>query len=576
MMFTPPATYSDETRFGGVTDWYPEPRFMAAPVILISSYSSEESVGSSTSRVIWFGTIPTNIPGAKTPIIPPVAPEAEAAIVASPVGVLDLIVYSSTDSNLSDDLPSPEHASTLPATSPFLYSDSSEASSDSSNSVSSDRPLSPDSHETTIARWRSKIVPTPPGIPRRSGILVLPSQEIPLGRPYRTQPDGVLKMLTAKKRVHPFPARILANHRRFNFSQSSSPRKRRRSSSSSLSSDSPSATIVVTPADVPGSSTRVTPTTTTIDDSLAGPSRKRCRSPTTSVPLAIPALGTLSSTRVDLLPPHKRFRSSSAALSLEDNIEGSMEIGSEEEDIDSDVMADVEADITAEATTATEFRTEVDVRFEGDEEEEEEEAESSARGTVEIGVDRIVEPVGSDDNLVPVANEGSREAMTKEAQRTRLLDRIRVLKRDNMRLQGMLTMPTTRSGMTPEAIKEMITRREDSHGDDHQNGGGNGNGNRNGNGNGNGDGNGNKNGMGGGNGDGNPNMNARDFVHCIDLVELSQRTIGTDVAYAMTWKALMKLMTKVYCPRNEIQKMETELWNLFVKGNDLTAYTQRL
>ncbi|GJX44828.1 putative reverse transcriptase domain-containing protein [Tanacetum coccineum] len=37
----------------------------------------------------------------------------------------------------------------------------------------------------------------------------------------------------------------------------------------------------------------------------------------------------------------------------------------------------------------------------------------------------------------------------------------------------------------------------------------------------------------------------------------------------------MKLMTEVYCPRNEIQKMETELWNLTVKGNDLTAYTQR-
>ncbi|GKG06778.1 reverse transcriptase domain-containing protein, partial [Tanacetum coccineum] len=34
-------------------------------------------------------------------------------------------------------------------------------------------------------------------------------------------------------------------------------------------------------------------------------------------------------------------------------------------------------------------------------------------------------------------------------------------------------------------------------------------------------------------------------------------------------------MTEVYCPRNEIQKMETELWNLAVKGNDLTAYTQR-
>ncbi|GKF54586.1 hypothetical protein Tco_0164926 [Tanacetum coccineum] len=30
----------------------------------------------------------------------------------------------------------------------------------------------------------------------------------------------------------------------------------------------------------------------------------------------------------------------------------------------------------------------------------------------------------------------------------------------------------------------------------------------------------------------------------------------------------------MYCPRNEIQKMETELWNLTVKNNDLAAYTQ--
>ncbi|GKG31600.1 reverse transcriptase domain-containing protein, partial [Tanacetum coccineum] len=54
-----------------------------------------------------------------------------------------------------------------------------------------------------------------------------------------------------------------------------------------------------------------------------------------------------------------------------------------------------------------------------------------------------------------------------------------------------------------------------------------------------------------------------------------KRKVGVDVAYAMTWKALMKLMIEVYCPRNEIQKMETELWNLTVKGNDLTAYNQR-
>ncbi|GKC35482.1 hypothetical protein Tco_1047866, partial [Tanacetum coccineum] len=38
-----------------------------------------------------------------------------------------------------------------------------------------------------------------------------------------------------------------------------------------------------------------------------------------------------------------------------------------------------------------------------------------------------------------------------------------------------------------------------------------------------------------------------------------KRTIGIEAAYAMSWAELIKLMTKVYCPRNEVQKMETEL-----------------
>nr|GEZ45658.1 reverse transcriptase domain-containing protein [Tanacetum cinerariifolium] len=54
-----------------------------------------------------------------------------------------------------------------------------------------------------------------------------------------------------------------------------------------------------------------------------------------------------------------------------------------------------------------------------------------------------------------------------------------------------------------------------------------------------------------------------------------KRTIGVDVVYAMKWAGLMKLMTEVYYLRNEVQKMETELWNLTVKGNDLNAYIQR-
>ncbi|GJV39667.1 putative reverse transcriptase domain-containing protein [Tanacetum coccineum] len=38
-----------------------------------------------------------------------------------------------------------------------------------------------------------------------------------------------------------------------------------------------------------------------------------------------------------------------------------------------------------------------------------------------------------------------------------------------------------------------------------------------------------------------------------------KRTIGIEVAYAMRWAKLMKLMTEVYCPRNKVQKMETEM-----------------
>ncbi|GJZ26523.1 putative reverse transcriptase domain-containing protein [Tanacetum coccineum] len=54
-----------------------------------------------------------------------------------------------------------------------------------------------------------------------------------------------------------------------------------------------------------------------------------------------------------------------------------------------------------------------------------------------------------------------------------------------------------------------------------------------------------------------------------------KRTIGAEAAFAISWRELMKLIAEVYCPRNEIQQMESELWNLTVKNNDLAAYTQR-
>nr|GFC22014.1 hypothetical protein [Tanacetum cinerariifolium] len=46
-------------------------------------------------------------------------------------------------------------------------------------------------------------------------------------------------------------------------------------------------------------------------------------------------------------------------------------------------------------------------------------------------------------------------------------------------------------------------------------------------------------------------------------------------AYAMTWTTLKKKMTGKYCPKGEIKKIETEMWNLKVKGIDVVAYNRR-
>ncbi|GJR02397.1 putative reverse transcriptase domain-containing protein [Tanacetum coccineum] len=53
------------------------------------------------------------------------------------------------------------------------------------------------------------------------------------------------------------------------------------------------------------------------------------------------------------------------------------------------------------------------------------------------------------------------------------------------------------------------------------------------------------------------------------------RTVGHDVAYAMTWNTLKNMMTNKYCPRYEIKKLEIELWNLKVNGTDVESYSQR-
>nr|GEV72472.1 hypothetical protein [Tanacetum cinerariifolium] len=54
------------------------------------------------------------------------------------------------------------------------------------------------------------------------------------------------------------------------------------------------------------------------------------------------------------------------------------------------------------------------------------------------------------------------------------------------------------------------------------------------------------------------------------------RIVGSDAAYVMTWIELKKKMVDKYCPRNEMKKIETELWNLEVQGVDVVCTDKTL
>ncbi|GKD40152.1 putative reverse transcriptase domain-containing protein [Tanacetum coccineum] len=153
---------------------------------------------------------------------------------------------------------------------------------------------------------------------------------------------------------------------------------------------------------------------------------------------------------------------------------------------------------------------------------------------------------------------------------------------------GLNNMTITRSGMTPEAIEELVNRRveealaayeatraanaleaesQSQNGSDGDNGnGGNGNG---------GDGNG---------GNGNPNENNRgarpvarectyqDFMKCQPLnFKGAEGVVGL-----IRWFEKMETVFHISnCPEKCQVKMEPKLWNLTMKNNDLAAYTQR-
>ncbi|GJS41459.1 reverse transcriptase domain-containing protein [Tanacetum coccineum] len=53
------------------------------------------------------------------------------------------------------------------------------------------------------------------------------------------------------------------------------------------------------------------------------------------------------------------------------------------------------------------------------------------------------------------------------------------------------------------------------------------------------------------------------------------RSVTLDTAHATPWNNFKAMFIRKYCPRNEVKQMENELWNLKVKGTNLTSYNQR-
>nr|GFA16249.1 reverse transcriptase domain-containing protein [Tanacetum cinerariifolium] len=53
------------------------------------------------------------------------------------------------------------------------------------------------------------------------------------------------------------------------------------------------------------------------------------------------------------------------------------------------------------------------------------------------------------------------------------------------------------------------------------------------------------------------------------------KPIGIEQADKLAWSELKRPLTNKYCPRTEVKKMEDELYNLVVKGNDLKTYARR-
>ncbi|GJS64304.1 reverse transcriptase domain-containing protein [Tanacetum coccineum] len=621
-------------------------KVMAISVISVSSDLSEESMGTSAGRVILFGTILTTIPDT-TPTVTPPTTYVDTTLTPTEIPTVSPIVppsldytpaspnyspASDTESDPSED-PSSDRIPPLPAISPFLSS-----TDDSSDSDTPDTPPSP-THGTTFTEitLSTQRSPAASGALRRRVMILAPGHPIPHGRPQSVDYSSS-DHFTSGDSLRDSPSSSSSETSLGSSSDALSDSTSVHSSSDHSSPTLPSGTrsshqLCSLVPSIPYSPAVITERPS--HSSSAGPSRKRSRSPTTSVPLSSPILGALSFVRANLLLPPKRGRSSDSVTDLEvSSAKSSKPSRSRGTDLEMDVDVErsdephlepvidpVEMVIEACFNFVDIIRgSGIDVRVEAVTVARDE-VEMSVRGTIMVSNGIVTHLVVPDDIPEPAQEERAvkftYETLGDLVQRFHdhtmeiLVHRvlaIESIQRDHGhriiatgQRSADMTMPNTRSGatMTREGINKEIDRRVEealeardaarnleplAEGGDY--GGVNGNRNEgvNGNGNGGGNGNGNGNGNGGGNGynfggfmTAARECTYQDFLKCqpfnfngtqgvVGLTRCAltwwnshKRTVRVDVAYAMKWTELMKLMTEVYCPRNEIQKTETEL-----------------
>nr|GFB99774.1 hypothetical protein [Tanacetum cinerariifolium] len=160
--------------------------------------------------------------------------------------------------------------------------------------------------------------------------------------------------------------------------------------------------------------------------SVADPSRKRSRSPTTSVLRSSPILGALSPVRDDLLPQPKRIMSSNFVTDLEDRLDESFESsvpretslrddvvirGSDEPHLEQDIDLEIQVEIDeriayADALRATGIDARVVVKA-----VDQEESETGTRGPIEVRVERVTHHTIPNDNPEPAQEARAVEAI---------------------------------------------------------------------------------------------------------------------------------------------------------------------